>query len=73
MSKTIDMRGQVFGKLTVIRKVPGIIQKWSGSTHGARWECQCSCGNVVSVVRTSLVHGTTKSCGCGQRGKRSGL
>lgn len=55
--RVIDMRGQKFGKLTVM--------SFNGITNtGAQWLCQCECGNTTVVTRNHLVTGTTKSCGC---------
>lgn len=58
MPKKIDLTGQRFGKLTVIKE--------SAERKGGRvcWECQCDCGNVVVVKGLSLKNGDTKSCGC---------
>ena len=66
MGKSIDLTGNSFGKLTVI----GRGQRPNNSTDKHRyWLCQCECGNVVSVVGTSLTSGRTKSCGCAKREK----
>lgn len=60
MGKLIDLTGQKFGRLTVLYRAE---QK---SAHGekARWVCQCECGNIKTIVGTSLRNGATKSCGC---------
>ena len=57
-AKTIDMTGQVFGKLTVIKR--------TGSTRGgaAAWLCKCDCGNEAIISGGNLRSGNTKSCGC---------
>ena len=47
-----DLTGQVFGKLTVIKKVPRPIDKKSRDTY---WECLCSCGNTKIFSRRSLI------------------
>lgn len=54
----IDLVGRVFGALTVIAD--------SGRRKSRRpiWDCQCSCGNIASVLGKYLVNGDTKSCGC---------
>src|SRR5690242_19950468 len=54
--KRIDLSGQVFGRLTVIRRM-----SVSGRT---RFFCQCDCGNHCIKLAHNLVSGTTKSCGC---------
>jgi len=58
MGKFIDITGQKFGRLTVIKRVEN--DKW----NKARWLCKCECGNEVIVVGTSLRSGETQSCGC---------
>ena len=61
MGKKIDLRGQKFGKLTVIEE--------AGRTKSGRvlWRCRCECGNVVIVRGDSLRDEHTTSCGCYQR------
>lgn len=56
-----SMLGQVFGKLTVIERD---ISKPSGHGCGSYWVCKCECGNKVSVARSQLARGRTRSCGC---------
>ncbi|MEE0989629.1 MAG: hypothetical protein U0L02_09745 [Kandleria vitulina] len=59
-SKIIDLTGQRFGKLTVLRR-----DSISTNDHkGARWICKCDCGNEISVLSGRLRSGQTKSCGC---------
>lgn len=57
MSKVIDLTGQRFGRLTVIRKAES-----RGSN--AWWECVCDCGNTHTVRSTELRTGASRSCGC---------
>lgn len=57
MSRLIDLTGQKFNKLTVI-KFAGIRSK------NAYWECKCECGNIKGVLGADLKRGQTKSCGC---------
>lgn len=57
MSRLIDLTGQKFNKLTVI-KFAGIRSK------NAYWECRCECGNIKSVIGSDLKRGQTRSCGC---------
>jgi hypothetical protein len=49
--------GRVFSRWTVI----GFDRK-DGYTK--RWLCQCSCGNVKSIIQMTLVEGSSRSCGC---------
>ena len=60
----IDITGQKFGRLTVLRRGEDYIRK--DGTPIAQWECQCDCGNpnIVLVRGTALKSGQTKSCGC---------
>lgn len=57
-----DLTGQVFDRLTVIKRVDDYI-----SPKGQRkvqWLCRCDCGNERLVVSGDLTNGNTKSCGC---------
>ena len=56
-SLTIDLTGQIFGNLTVIKQV-------QTEEKGAHWLCQCKCGKTIIIKGASLRAGTTKSCGC---------
>lgn len=58
-----DLSGQIFGKLTVLER-DFEAEKLHPSRSGSYWKCQCECGNIKTVVRNSLLKGTTKSCGC---------
>lgn len=58
MSSLKDIMGHRFSQLLVIGRAPDRGKK------NVRWFCQCDCGNIVSVVGTSLRIGETKSCGC---------
>lgn len=56
-SSFIDLTGQRFGKLVVIKRA---------DNHGRRtaWLCLCDCGTEKVVIAESLRSGNTKSCGC---------
>ena len=66
-AKKIDLTGQPFSRLVVIREY--------GRTKGGAvlWLCRClgkngdDCGNEVVVDGRNLRRGTTQSCGCLQR------
>lgn len=59
MSRKIkDIRGQIFGKLTVTNNEPIRIK---GQTY---WKCRCICGNEKYIFVGNLRSGTTISCGC---------
>jgi hypothetical protein len=55
---TIDITGQRFGKLTVIK--PSEERR----NREVIWQCQCDCGNISYVRSACLRRGTTTSCGC---------
>lgn len=55
MRKSIDITGQRFGRLLVL--------KYSGGL----WQCQCDCGVIKGIVGYELLSGKTKSCGCLKR------
>lgn len=59
-----NLTNQRFGRLVAIR--PDL--PWSRGT--SRWLCRCDCGNEVSVERSSLIRGATKSCGCWRNERR---
>lgn len=54
----IDLSGQRFGRLTVLKR------NGSDSSKGAMWDCRCDCGVVKNVSAHALKSGNTKSCGC---------
>lgn len=55
----IDLTGQRFGRLTVVKKAP----KKSYSKQSF-WECKCDCGNIIVSSSQGLRNGHIKSCGC---------
>lgn len=55
-SRTIDLKGKVFGRLTVLKKA-----------EGKSWLCRCKCGETIEADGGNLRTGNTKSCGCLQR------
>ena len=72
MDKPIDLTGQTFGRLTVIRRSPRRIPA-TGKTARERgwtlplWECICQCGIVVYRTTIKLRSPGLHSCGCAQR------
>lgn len=55
-SRTVDMTGKVFGKLTCVN-VSKVDQ--GGNAH---WNCLCECGDTISVVGGSLRNGQVTAC-----------
>jgi len=54
-----DITGETFGYWTVVEKdVPQF------GKRNSRWICRCVCGNTKSLLRFTLVNGSSKSCGC---------
>ena len=62
MSSFVDLIGQRFGKLVVIKKLEP--NKW----NNYQWECMCDCGNTCTTSGGRLRSGNTKSCGCLKNG-----
>ncbi len=60
--KAIDLTGQRYGKLTVIKQVESKVTP-SGQKQ-KQYLCKCDCGNEVIVRSLALRNGDTKSCGC---------
>lgn len=60
MGKIINELNNRYGKLIVIKQDVS-------KNHRVYQQCQCDCGNIVSVSGTALRLGQTTSCGCNQR------
>lgn len=58
----IDLTGQQFGFLTVIKRI-GTRKNTTGGGSPV-WLCRCECGNEKIALTTWLRNGTLKSCGC---------
>lgn len=58
-SHLIDLTGQVFYNLTVIKR-----SEKNTNGNKPQWVCQCKCGNIIEVAGDLLRRGETKSCGC---------
>jgi hypothetical protein len=58
--RLIDLTGRKFGRWTVIERAHTRLGK-------VRWLCLCDCGAEWTVSATSLLRGTSKSCGCLRR------
>lgn len=59
MGKFIDLTGQRYGKVLVIKATPK--RKRNGEVI---WECRCDCGRTFYTGTGTLRYGTTQSCGC---------
>lgn len=51
--------GDIFGRLKTLKKTK--VGKYTA------WVCECSCGNIKTVLSQNLNNGTSKSCGCYNR------
>lgn len=60
--KLVDLTGQTFERLTVIKRVDDYISP--SGYHSVQWLCKCKCGNNTIVTSENLKSGNTKSCGC---------
>lgn len=56
--KLLDLSGQKFGRLTVIKRIA------NDDCGRVKWACECICGKKAFVVAAKLRSGYTKSCGC---------
>jgi len=58
MSKSIDLIGKKFSRLTVLKRMDN--NKHRQST----WLCRCDCGKETIIIGRNLKNGNTQSCGC---------
>lgn len=71
--KLIDMTGQRFGRLTVLKRDEDYVHETLDPYMGpktvriAKYICRCDCGNTVSVMHCNLISGASTSCGCKRR------
>lgn len=63
-----DLTGKVFGRLKVLKRDD---EKPKGKGKPVYWICQCDCGNIKSILASSLNSGRTESCGCFQKERTS--
>lgn len=63
-----DLSGQVFGELTVIKKLTKEEKRnYNKAENKTYYLCKCSCGEENVSSRTGLLNGRAKSCGCLKR------
>lgn len=58
MSQVVDITGQRFGRLIVLRRAG------SNRFGRAQWRCRCICGRTTTVLGKRLRSGHTQSCRC---------
>ena len=56
-TKKLDLTGQRFGMLTVLRPANNIRKRTA-------WVCKCDCGRETVTATVHLRNGHSKSCGC---------
>lgn len=55
--KKIDITGNKYGRLTVIKE--------NGKQgKNIMWLCKCDCGKEINAIAYNLKNGHTRSCGC---------
>lgn len=62
MGKFVDLTGQEFGRLTVIRR-----SEHRSPSGRVMWVCRCRCGVSLDVQSNNLRSGNSSSCGCANR------
>jgi len=55
-----NLQGEIFGKLTVLQRN----EERSKKEESNYWDCECICGNTITVRTNNLLSGHTTSCGC---------
>lgn len=58
MRETLNLLGQVFGRLTVTDLAQ------PGPKPYRAWKCRCTCGTTCVIPQMNLRDGRTNSCGC---------
>lgn len=58
MGKFVDITGQKFGRLTVIKRVE------NSTDNRPQWLCKCECGRETKARGYGLKRGKILSCGC---------
>lgn len=56
-----DLSSKKFGNWTVLRRVSPVAVRKSNSTV---WLCQCACGKKKERLRSNIVQGKNRGCGC---------
>lgn len=65
--KCIDLTGQRFGRLVVIRREGTQYDPYNPYRSKPTWRCKCDCGNEHITTTGNLKQGYTRSCGCLRR------
>lgn len=67
MGRFIDLTGQQFGRLIVIKRAEDYVAP--NGIHQVQWLCKCLCDkhSIIIAKSQNLRNGNTKSCGCLQK------
>lgn len=65
MGSFIDITGQTFGRLYVVKQVEDQVAQ--NGRRRKMWLCKCECGNAKVINGDNLKSGYTQSCGCLQK------
>lgn len=65
MGKAVEIAGQRFGRLLVLRRLPN--RKNSAGNQESIWQVRCDCGAEKALRATDLRSGGVNSCGCLKR------
>lgn len=70
MCKRLDLTGQTFGRLTVIKRIEDRV--YQNGCKYVQWQCVCNCTgeNIKNATTLQLRSGNVKSCGCLQTESR---
>ena len=64
MRAFIDLTGQTFNRLYVVKRVENKVLKSHKKVEKIQYLCKCECGNECVVIGEDLKSGHIKSCGC---------
>lgn len=63
----IDVTGQTFNKLTVVKRAG------TNKFGMATWHCICACGKTTTATGAGLRRGSKTSCGCAFRANQKNI
>lgn len=58
----MELVGKRFGRLVVVEYLGSV--RTGPKSYRKNFKCACDCGNIVTVSKSHLTSGHTKSCGC---------
>jgi len=62
--RKIDLTGEKFDRLKVLRALPREPGDLSFSPRTVKWLCKCKCGNEIVAIANNLHAKKVRSCGC---------